>query len=94
MNQYEFERMQLFKDWEVIMEFLIKPQPSSQVKKWYDSEDLEIFVWCPPKKCGEDGSTRLNVDKVTGKKTIGIYIKEDVLRSRYVYQFFSLDTSI
>ena len=88
MKKYEFEVKQLFKDLEVIMEFLIKPQPSSQLEEWIVSKDLEIFVWCHPKKCGEDGSTRLDVDKVTGKKTIGIYIKEDVLRSKYVYQSF------
>ena len=65
MKKYEFEVKQLFKDLEVIMDFLIKPQPSSQLEEWIVSKDLEIFVWCPPKKCGEDGSTRLKVDKVT-----------------------------
>ena len=90
MNKYEFEERQLFKDWEVTREHLIKPQPSSELEKWYDSNNIQLFVWCPPKKYGEDGSTRLVVEEDTLEKTIEIYIKEDVLRSRYVYQFFSL----
>lgn len=85
MDKYKLEEKQLFKDWEVIMEFLINPRPSSQLEKLHVSKDLWIFVWCPPNKCGEDGSTRLKVDTQTGKKTIEIYIKEDVLRSKYVY---------